>query len=304
MKRLWLVTLTALLSLSAHFDNAASAAIVNLGAHFGTATRDTMIFANQVNNGAGGAPGFFSGTNSGANGVRRGLLSFDVSSIPTGSIITGVELTLYIGQVAGSGGGTGPGGTLNPVIGLHEVFVPWGEANTGASTADNVSGIGQGQPAQVGDATWLERFSDGDNATLSDAWAAPGGLAGVDFDATASVNSVQGNLRYDQSKWLSTPALVADVQGWLDNPATNFGWMLVNTNETGTQTFRGFYSRNFDPPSIPTSPLIPTGSPLTEVADFWPMLTVSYVVPEPTAFLLMALGVSCLVNRRRMLSSR
>jgi hypothetical protein len=300
MKNLWLILLTTMILSGANAAADATAASVNLGARYGTATKDTMIFANNTGNGAGGAPGFFAGTNSGANGARRGLLSFDVSSIPASSIITDVELTLFIGQIAGSGGGAGGGGTQGPVIGLHELFVPWGEANTGASTADNLGGTGQGQLAQVGDATWLERFSDGNSANLVDPWTAPGGLAGVDFDAVASASLVQGNQRYDQSTWLSTAALVADVQGWLDNPATNYGWMLVNTDETGTQTFRGFYSRNFNPPAIPTNPPIPAGSPLTEVADFWPVLTVTYIVPEPTTFLLVVMGLSCFVDRRVM----
>ena len=42
--------------------------------------------------------------------------------------------------------------------------------------------------------------------------------------------------------WASTTALVADVQGWVDAPATNAGWFVVG-NETGTQTAVRFGSR-------------------------------------------------------------
>ncbi len=96
------------------------------------ALKDTMIFQNNVNNGAGGAPGFFAGTNSQPS-IRRGLVAFEVSSIPSNATITDVQLRLVIGQVAGSGGGSGGGGSLNPTIELHKLLVDWGEANTGAS---------------------------------------------------------------------------------------------------------------------------------------------------------------------------
>jgi hypothetical protein len=35
--------------------------------------------------------------------------------------------------------------------------------------------------------------------------------------------------------WGSTPEMVTDVQGWLDEPSSNFGWLLVgNEGENGT----------------------------------------------------------------------
>jgi hypothetical protein len=37
--------------------------------------------------------------------------------------------------------------------------------------------------------------------------------------------------------------MVSDAQGWLDNPSSNFGWILVNEDETDTRTFRAYYSR-------------------------------------------------------------
>lgn len=289
---------SCLLFSSAH---AATIHVTNLGHRFGTPTKDTMIFANSgsINNGAGGAPGFFAGTNSGAGNARRGLLSFDVGTIPRGSTINSVELTLYIGQVAGSGGGSGPGGTQGPTIGLHKLLIDWGEAGTGRTTADSVNGTGQGMPAEVGDSTWLERFSDGNNSINSNTWGTPGGLAGTDFVTTASASLVQGNLRYDQSKWLSTAALVADVQSWVDGASENYGWMLINTNEIGNQTFRGFYSHDFNPPAIPTNPAIPSGSPLDEVADFWPVLTVTYSIPEPSTLIALSVSLGLLASRRR-----
>jgi hypothetical protein len=36
--------------------------------------------------------------------------------------------------------------------------------------------------------------------------------------------------------------MVADVQSWLDNPATNFGWTLLGT-ENQISSARAFYTR-------------------------------------------------------------
>jgi hypothetical protein len=256
-----------------------------------------MIFQNNVDNGAGGAPGFFSGTNSQPS-PRRGLIEFDLSTLPQGVTITSVEVRLVIGQLAGSGGGTGSPGYLDPVVGLHRLLVSWGEADTGRSTANVINGSGQGTLAEIDDATWNARFYDPVTPT---AWLAPGGQAGAEYLAIASAELTQANERYAESIWPSTQALVADVQGWLDNPATNHGWILINANETERQTFRGFFSHDYNPASLPTD--VPAGSELADVADFWPVLTVSYMVPEPATLLLLSLGVGSILSRR-VLSSR
>lgn len=254
------------------------AEIVNLGARFGTATRDTMIFQNNVDNGAGGAPGFFAGANSQPS-PRRGLIEFDLSTLPSGATVTNVELRLVIGQLAGSGGGANPPGYRDPVIGLHRLLVSWGEADTGRSTTNVLNGTGQGTLADIDDTTWNARFYD---PLEPIAWLTPGGQAGTEYMTLASAELAQANERYAESLWQSTPALVADVQGWLDNPESNHGWMLINTNETDRQTFRGFFSHDYNPASLPTD--LPPESELTEAADFWPVLSVTYEVDLPGDF--------------------
>ena len=37
--------------------------------------------------------------------------------------------------------------------------------------------------------------------------------------------------------------MLADVQGWLDDPSTNFGWLLLG-NESGTRTTKRFDSKD------------------------------------------------------------
>src|ERR1700761_3206920 len=82
------------------------------------ANHDTTLFQNAPNNSAGGGPGIFVGTN-GSVSPRRGLISFDLSSIPEGAMITNVTLTLTVGMIAGSGGGGS--GTNTETIGLFSV---------------------------------------------------------------------------------------------------------------------------------------------------------------------------------------
>src|SRR5262249_23901995 len=88
-----------------------------------SALHDTMIFQNRVDNGAGGAPGFFAGTNSQPS-IRRGLVSFDLSQVPAHATITSVQVRLKIGELAGTG--MGGVGYQSPTIELHKLMVPWG----------------------------------------------------------------------------------------------------------------------------------------------------------------------------------
>jgi hypothetical protein len=80
--------------------------------------------------------------------------------------------------------------------------------------------------------------------------------------------------------WLSTPALVSDIQSWLSNPATNFGWALINAGEGTSQSVKAFYSRSATQNS--------SGGTLDPA---WrPLLTVTYVIPEPASVLVLVLG--------------
>src|SRR5215471_1901012 len=85
---------------------ALSGATITIGA-----SKDVTIFQNNVNNSSGGGYGLFAGTN-GTSSPRRALIDFDIagSGIPSGATIQSVQLTLVLGQVAGSGGGGGGGG--------------------------------------------------------------------------------------------------------------------------------------------------------------------------------------------------
>ncbi len=149
--------------------------------------------------------------------VRRAVLAFDVASaIPAGSTIDSVELVLNCD-------GAPPTATPTPVA-LHRLLADWGE---GASLPFPPGG--QGAASTPGDATWIHTFFPGST------WTTPGG----DFVASAS-----GSTLVDQPAiytWSSTTQMVLDVQDWLDNPTSNFGWILIG-DETIDQSARRYLS--------------------------------------------------------------
>ena len=113
-----------------------------------------------------------------------------------------------------------------------------------------------------------------------------------DFNATASATTVVGSIVDPPTPytWLSTSAMVSNVQGWLDNPAANFGWALINADEVNLATVRAFYSRS--------ATVNAGGDPLDPSAR--PALTITYfVVPEPTAVILvLSMTLLVLMYRR------
>ncbi|MHC5024093.1 MAG: multicopper oxidase domain-containing protein [Planctomycetota bacterium] len=156
--------------------------------------------------------------------TRRAVLMFDIAaSIPAGSTINSVTLRLYMSRAKENIGYT---------TSLHPLTQDWGE---GTSVAGGNEGAGTS--AEQDDATWLYRFYDENNPEGSPAWTSEGG----DFASASASQSVGGTGFYT---WGSTLELEADVQAWLDSPATNFGWILIG-NETTSKTAKRFNSRQF-----------------------------------------------------------
>ncbi len=233
------------------------------------ASKDATIHAGFVNNSNGAGPGMFTGTD-GNSAISRavGIRRFRQSSGRRDNHCA--QLTLVLAQV--------PGQTpANATIELHKMLADWGEGITGKQSppTDNVGGTGQGVAANAGDATWNARFFSATTPTL---WTTTGG----DFSATASVSTTVGTTLSIGYNWTSTAALVADVQNWLDNPAANFGWELVNTNESSAHTNRTFFTRD------------------TATATFRPQLQITYAVPEPSGiFLGSMIGLVLLIFGQR-----
>jgi hypothetical protein len=180
--------------------------------------------------------------------IRRGLLAFDIASqIPTGSIITDVVLSLR--DVQGFNG--------DPTVNLHRVLTNWGE---GTSFQNG----GQGALATNGDATWLYTFFNASSPNTSPIWTTPGG----DFTSLSSGSAVIfDDLGGGQLfSWPSStnPLIIDDVQFWLDNPASNFGWILIGDESRG-QTAKRFTSREGSVPPVlqVTYSVVPEASVVT-----------------------------------------
>ncbi len=180
--------------------------------------RDNTLYEDAngaLSNGAGSS--FYVGVTSGSL-IRRGLLHFDAAgSIPAGSTVTNVTLRLVLTRAADPG----PQETD-----LHRVLADWGE---GTSVAGG--GGGGGAPSTTGDATWIHTFFD------TDFWTANGGDFDPAVSASASVSDLLGPFFW------SSPAMVADVQSWLDDPASNFGWLVAEADEMSPSMALRFSSR-------------------------------------------------------------
>lgn len=168
----------------------------------------------DLSNGAGDY--FFTGKTNSTNLVRRAVIAFDlVGSIPDGSIINSAILSLTVSRQKNT--------SLRATT-VHRLLASWGEGTSDAEVEE-----GSGAPAASGDATWRHRSYP---ATL---WSTAGG----DFVATASAaTDVGGDGQY---AWTSG-TMAADVQGWLDAPSTNHGWILVGVESTN-RTAKRFNSR-------------------------------------------------------------
>lgn len=169
------------------------------------------------------------GDNGGAT-IRRGLMRFDLSPIPRGSTITSVSLRLYMSQTQA--------GTNS--VSMHRCLLAWTE---GSAFAFGGAGAAPG----VGDSTWNYL------SYPTVPWPTPGGA----FAASASATKAIGAVGF--YTWSTTAALVADVQAWVDAPATNHGWAFKGNEATAT-TVKRFESR--------------------EAAANQPLLTISFTPPS------------------------
>lgn len=231
--------------------------------HSFTPVADTTIFADIV----GGNPswddvsdarGESLWVSTTAGGVlRRALVRFDLGAIPAGAQVLSVSFNLYESRARDG-----------HVVSLHRLTAPWGEGQSDGGSA------GVGSTATAGDATW--RWRDYQVAE----WTQRGG----DFMAQASA-SLQVGAPGQTYTWTSTPGLVADVQGWLADPASNFGWILLGP-EVDAQNAKRFDSRQ---------------GPL---AANWPLLQVQIApVPEAGTVAMLAAGLLVLLALQRRRSA-
>lgn len=191
--------------------------------------KDNTIYEDAgglLSNGAG--ENLFIGLTSGTNGepfeARRALMMFDIAAaVPAGATIDSVLLTLRVGN-------RGPARDISMVT-LHRLTTDWGEGGSQATPPE-----GAGTQAFLGDATWLHTFYD------TAMWATVGG----DFVAPASDTTPveDSNTFYT---WGNTDEMVSDVQGWLDGPSTNFGWIMIGNEMDGGSAKQLSSRQNMEP---------------------------------------------------------
>jgi spore coat protein A len=187
------------------------------------AAADNTLYESASGTLSNGAGTKMLASKNGGGLIRRSLVRFDLAAIPAGSTVTSATLTLYNVQA-----------TNATDVAVHRVAAGWGEGSSVATGNEDA-----GAPATTGDATWIHRFYPSTN------WS----LAGGDFDATARATATVGGA--GSYAW-STPALAADVQAWLDDPATHFGWMLRGKETGAGNALKGFETReSLDPARRP-----------------------------------------------------
>ena len=213
------------------------------------AVADTSIFEGNPDSDLGGTS-LVAGTNQ-QYSRSRAMFRFDLSAVPAGAIVTGVQVSLYVSRRPDPDQHTGP---VDSDFSLHRLFVGWGEGTGSSST---------GSAAQPGNATWNQRKFG------SSSWESPGALIGVDYAETASastpVSGVGGYL------WGSSNALVDDVLAWQADPAANYGFILVSKDESALGSGRRFGSKEQPGGAIPPAQLIVTYTVVPEpsVAGLW-----------------------------------
>lgn len=214
------------------FDSAARADQATL-----QASKDNTLyeyFEGLFSNGAGEY--IFAGRNNqSSDTIRRALIAFDVAALPAGSTINSATLTLNMSMTSA--------GPMN--VSIHRLTSDWGEGASNASGNE-----GGGANSQAGDATWEHTFYN------TQFWTNEGG----DYVAGASATtSVAFNGPYS---WTGAN-VTADVQYWLDNPGSQFGWIVIG-DESAMHTAKRFDSR--------TNPTIANR----------PKLVIDYTPPAPS----------------------
>ncbi len=184
-----------------NFTTSGGFEVQGVNTYSGTAvTNDSYIRAGSTGSNYGSASSIRVGRSGGA-GVHRGIIKFNLSSIPSGVRIDNANLSLYMfNNVDGAGART---------HGAHKV---------------------QQSPAR----NWVELQVTWNVYSTGNSWTTTGGDFAANELANTSVNAV--GFYY----WNVT----ADVQNFTDNQAQNFGWIIKDETESGTN--RKYYVSSND----------------------------------------------------------
>lgn len=162
---------------------------------------DTMINNSNLTGNYGASTSLEAGVTLVGSATTKGMIQFDLSSVPANAIIFLATLSLYC---------TSEDGTVDTHVGLRRALTQWYEGVKNGSAPD----------ASQDGSTWNLR-----NANGSISWGALGGLAGTDYkllaEATAFATVTNTGQFFD---WNVT----ADVKGFLEASFSNYGWWIIN----------------------------------------------------------------------------
>jgi spore coat protein A len=213
-----------------------------------TAVQDNTIYSESDSSfGAGlclqvGQPGQ---TRGGQAMTRRALVQFDLSSIPPGSEIVSARLNLFRMSPGG------PGTRLR----VYRLLQDWGEGHSGVGDSCTPPPKAFGRPPTDSASTWNYRFWGAQAVWQSDAG---GTVHGGSFRSSYSDSEDIG--LFDQYVDLTSSGITNDVKDWVQDPASNHGWILLG-DEANLGTGMRFTSRE------------------DTVATHAPTLTVSFTSP-------------------------
>ena len=181
-------------------------------------SKDNTLFGDffdDLSSGAG--TGMYAGRTASLakpNVLRRALVEFDLSAIPANATITSARLDVVC---------TKSPNDIGREFTLHRLTTDWGEGTSSSAG-------GAGSFAEPDDATWVYNFY------ATSQWTNPGG----DFVAQVSSSTEM----QDEGPYVfpSTDQMIDDVQIWLDNPSSNFGWLIMGEEDV-EQTARRIGTR-------------------------------------------------------------
>lgn len=148
--------------------------------------------------------------------ARRSVLAFDlVGQVPPGSQIHSATLTLHASRTRKGA----------QVVYLSTLQTSWAEDVAAAGEDDN---------------SWTHRSPSGP------AWAHPGG----DYESPIVTACEVNNVGY--YSWGPTARMMQTIQRWVDNPASNFGWILIGVDSQGAIAKQFDSRENPDPQTWPS----------------------------------------------------
>jgi hypothetical protein len=190
---------------------------------------DTFINDGNADNNNGATLSIFTGTD-GHGGNMRGLIRFAMPASLQGRVtVTGAQLTLTVQALGNGTAGAAATETLQAVV------EAWVQGN-GIGDAPSAFTVGEPCGGPVSGTTWNQR-----DCVAGTPWTTPGAtvVAAASGQASTAGVPVGGQVTWSSA---SNARMNADVQAWIDGPASNHGWRITSSTEGATAEAQRFFS--------------------------------------------------------------